>query len=243
MSKLMNQTSQDKIRGKYVQRFQEMLSEHNDKLSKLENPEEISKLKQNIAGLEKSIECAKVLPVVRDLRVPENIPDHNVWNDCWYDDKRNLYVTFNKYFVDAEYVWKRSHQKQYLKETGIDGVIIIPEQIDFRFGYPTVLQKNSKDENVCFILSTMTDKMLTKEIVKARLNPESLEKAILYQTKSEAWIEVLDTKLPEREYLLACEFMPYIVKTPMEVLKAISGRPYDQKLYQQQITEINQQQK
>jgi len=239
----MNQTNQDEIRGKYVQRFQEMLSEYNDKLSKLENPEEISKLKQNIAGLEKSIECAKVLPVVRDPRIPKNIPDHDVWNDCWYDEERKVYVTLNEYFMQGEDAWSRPHQKQYTQETGIEAVIILPEQIEFQFGYPVMLQKDNKEFPVWFFLQTMKEEMLTKDIVSKRINPKSHEESILYQAEADTWIDVLNTHLTEKEYLLSCEFMPYLVKTPIEVLKAISGRPYDQKLYQQQMTEMNQQQK
>ncbi|MDH3657175.1 MAG: hypothetical protein OEM77_03470 [Nitrosopumilus sp.] len=243
MSKLMNQTSQDEIRGKYIQRFQEMLSEYNDKLSKSENPEETSKFKQNITGLEKSIECAKVLPVVRDPRVPKNIPDHSVWNDSWYDEERKVYVTLNEYFMQGEDAWFRPHQKQYTQETGIEAVIILPKQIEFRFGYPVMFQKDSNEKPTWYLLSTLTEDMLTKEIVKAKFNPILDENSALYRTKSESWIDVLDDHLTEREYILACEVMPYLVKTPMEVLKAVSGRPYDQKLYQQQMFEINQQQK
>jgi len=237
----MNQTSQDEIRGKYIQRFQEMLSEYNDKLSKSENPEEISKFKQNITGLETSIECAKVLPVVRDIRVPKNIPDHNVWNDCWYDEERKAYITLNNRFTQVSNAKTREIQIQYDRENDINsGIIIEEEKIQFRFGYPVIESKNQDGEVVWHILSTLTENMITEKIVKGRFRPESDEESVIYETESEAWIEALDTNLSEQEYLLACEVMPYLVKTPMEVLKAISGRPYDQKLYQQQITEINQ---
>ena len=236
----MNQTNQDEIRGKYVQKFQEMLSEYNDKLSKLKNPEEVSKLKQNIAGLEKSIECAKVLPIVRDPRVPENIPDHNVWNDCWYDEKRKAFVTLNNRFLKVPNARTRNIQIQYDKENDNSGIIIEEEKIQFRFGFPVIQSDNQDGEFVWHILSTLEENMITDKIVKGRFRPESDEESVIYETKSDAWIEALGAKLSEQEYLLACEVMPYLVKTPIEILKANSGRPYNQKLYQQQMTEINQ---
>jgi len=236
----MNQSNQDEIRGKYVQRFQEMLSEYNDKLSKLENPEEISKIKQNIVGIEKSIEYAKVLPVVRDPRVPENIPDHEVWNDCWYDEERKVFVTLNPYFKGLPNARTRDIQIQYDKENINSGIIIEKEKIQFRFGYPMIQIKHDDGTFSNFLLSTLKDNMLTKEIVHTRFNSKSYEEFVTYETESESWIEALGATLSEQEYLLACEVMPYLVKTPIEVLKAISGRPYDQKLYQQQMTEINQ---
>ena len=239
MNKLMNQTSQDEIRGKYVQRFQNMLSEHNDKLSKSENPEEISKIKQSIAGLEQSIECAKVLPVVRDPKVPKDIPDHDVWNDCWYDEERKAFVTLNQYFKKLPNTRTRDIQIQYDEGNTDLGIIIEKEKIQFIDGYPSILREVTDGSTTGYFLPTITENMLSSKIVKDKFRPSSNIESVLYTTESEAWIEALGTNLTEREYLLACEVMPHLVKTPMEVLKAISGRPYNQNLYQQQMAEIN----
>jgi len=231
--------NQDEIRGKYVHRFQVMLSEYNDKLSKLENLEEISKIKQNIAGLEKSMECAKVLPVIRDPRVPENIPDHDVWNDCWYDGEQKAFVTFNQYFRGLPNARTRDIQIQYDKENANLGIIIEKEKIQFIDGHPSMLREVTDGSTTWYFLPTMTENMLSSKIVQDKFRPSSNIESVLYTTESEVWIEALGTNLTEREYLLACEVMPYLVKTPMEILKKISGRPYDQNLYQQQMTEIN----
>ena len=243
----------------YVTRFENMLEPLQSRLSELEQNldsigedhpykqqarldvlEEINKTKQSIENTKKNLECSKTMSVIRDDKVPSNVEGHNVWNDCWYDEERKLYVTFNEYFMEGKDAWTRPHQKQYTEETGIKAVIILPEQVEFRFGYPVMQQKDIKNRNVWFLISTMTDSMLTKEIVNARFNPQSQETAILYETKSESWIDILGTKLPEREYELACEVLPHLVKTPLEILKASAGRPYDQKLFEKQMTQINQ---
>jgi len=208
--------------------------------SRLNVLEEISKTKQEIHITQKNLECSKTMNVIRSDKVPSDIPDYNVWNDCWYDEERKLYVTFNEYFMEGKDAWIRSHQKQYTEETGIKAVVILPEQIEFRFGYPVMLQKDDKGFPVWFFIQTMKEKMLTQDIVSKRVNPKSHEESVLYNTEADNWIEVLGINLTEKEYELACEFMPYLVKTPMEVLKANAGRTYDPKLYQQQMAEINQ---
>jgi len=125
-------------------------------------------------------------------------------------------------FEDA---WSRSHQKQYTEETGIKAVIILPEQIEFRFGYPAMLQKNSKDKDVWFLLPTMNDNMLTKEIVKSRAKPDSQENAILYKTQSEQWITVGTDgfSMCERENQIADE-LGIFPPVPIEELKTLYGR-------------------
>jgi len=245
MSKLVNQTSQDEVRTKYIQRFQEMIRECNDKLSKLENPEEISKLKQNIAGLEKSIECVKSLPIIRDPRVPENILDHNVWNDCWYDEEKQAFVMLNSFFEEVPNARTRNIQIKYDKETNSSnhGIIIEEKRIQFMYGYPVITRQDQDNNPVWHFLPTMKDNMLTKEIVQNRFRPKTHEESVIYETESEAWIEALGAVLSEQEYIFACEVISYLVKTPIEVLKAISGRPYDQKVYRQQMTEISQETK
>jgi len=242
----------------YITRFEDMLKPLQSKLSKLEikldpidddHPhkqqsrlnvlEEISKTKQEIQITEKNLECSKTMKRIRSDKVPKDVEDHNVWNDCWYDEERKLYVTHNKYFMEIPDARDRSHQIQYTKETGDNGVVALSDKVEFRFGYPCVIQKDSKNRDIWFLLTTVTDNMLTKELVSSRLQPLSQENAVLYETESEAWIDVLGTQLPEREYELACEIMPYLVKTPLEILKASAGRPYNQKLFEQQMTQIN----
>ena len=119
----------------YVSRFEDILKPLQSKLSKLEikldsiednHPdkqqstlnvlEEISKTKQEIENTQKNLECSKTMLVVRSDKVPSNVEDHNVWNDCWYDEERKLYVTHNKYFMEIPDAGDRPHQIQYTKE-------------------------------------------------------------------------------------------------------------------------------
>ena len=246
----------------YANRFEKMLKPLQSRLDELEKNldsikddhpykqqarldvlEEINKTKQDIENTKKNLECSKEMNVIRSDKVPSNIQDHNVWNDCWYDEERKAFVTFNKYFEGATNTRTRDIQIQYDKDNGNQnsGVILEEEKIQFRFGYPAMLQKDSGGNPTQYLLSTLSEEMLTTEIVKAKFRPESYEKSVLYRTESETWIDVLGTNLTEREYELACEVVPHLVKTPLEVLKASAGRPYDQKLFEKQMAQINQQ--
>ncbi len=228
----------------YTQRFEDLLKPLQSKLSELEQNldsikddhpykqqarldvlEEMNKIKKEIKNTEKNLECSKTIPIIRSNKVPSNIPDHNVWNDCWYDEERKLYVTFNEYFMEGEDVWKRPHQIQYQKNTGINGVIILPQQIEFRFGYPSVIQKDSNNHDTWFLIPTLTDDMLTDTIVKARLRPESEEKSVLYKPQSEQWITIgtKGLRLCERENEISDKLKLYPI-VPIEELKILYGR-------------------
>ena len=228
----------------YIPRFEDMLKPLQSKLSKLEikldsiddnHPdkqqstlnvlEEINKTKQNIKNTEKNLECAKDMSIIRSNKIPKDIQDHNVWNDCWYDEERKLYVTFNEYFVKAQYVWDRPHQKQYSEETGIEAVIILPEQVEFRFGFPAIIQDDLEEQDTWFLIPTLTDEMLTNEIVKSRLRPKSDKKSILYRTQSEQWITIgtKGLKLCEKENEISDKLQLYPI-VPLEELKTLYGR-------------------
>ena len=193
----------------YANRFENMLKPLQSKLSKLEikldsiddnHPhkqqsrlnvlEEISRTKQEIENIKKNLECSKTMKGIRSDKVPSNVQDHNVWNDCWYDEERKLYVTHCEYFQKIPGAKDRPRQVQYTKETRNDGIVIVPEDVEFRFGYPAVKQKNSKDQDIWFLLSTVSDHMLTDEMVLSRLKPNSINSALLYYTESEQWITV-----------------------------------------------------
>lgn len=228
----------------YVPRFEDMLKPLQSKLSKLETKlnsidddhphkqqsrlnvlEEISKTKQEIENTLKNLECSKTMNVIRSDKVPSEIQDHNVWNDCWYDEERRLYVTFNSYFANFEDVWNRYHQKQYTEETGIKAVIILSEQIEFRFGYPTIIQKNSENQEVLFLLPMLTNDMLTDDIVMSRIKPESQEDAVLYRTVAERWITVGTDgfSMCEKENEISDKFGVF-PSVPLEELKTLYKR-------------------
>ena len=228
----------------YISRFEKMLKPLQSELSELEQKldsikndhpykqktrldilTEINKAKQKIEDVQKNLECSKTIPIIRSDKVPSNIPDHNVWNDCWYDEERKLFVTHNKYFMEISDAGDRPHQIQYTKETGDYGVVALDDKVEFRFGYPCVIQKDSKGRDTWFILSTLKDNMLTDEVVKARLRPESEQRSILYETESEQWITIgtKGLKLCEQENIISDKLELYPI-VPIEELKTLYGR-------------------
>ena len=244
----------------YVTRFEDMLKPLQSRLSELEQNldsikddhpykqqarldvlEEINKTKQEIENTQKNLECSKTMNVIRSDKVPKDIQDHNVWNDCWYDEERKAFVTFNSRFEEVPNSRTRDIQIKYDKERGTNsGIIIEEEKIKFMYGYPSIIREDQDGNPVWFLLCTIKNNMLTTILVSSRLQPKSHEESILYKTEDESWIDVLGTRLTDKEYELACEVIPHLVKTPLEVLKASVGRPYDQKLYEKQMAQINQ---
>ena len=227
-----------------ISRFEEMLKQLQSELSDLEQNldsikddhsdkhktrldilTEINKTKQNIENVQKNLECSKSIPIIRSDNVHSNIPDHNVWNDCWYDEERKLFVTYNKHFETLDNVYQREHQINYSKETNDNGLVFKEEGVKFIFGYPSIRIDYEDGTFANFLLPTMTDNMLTDEIVKARLRPESNEKSIIYNTESESWITI-GTKglsLCEKENEISDQLELY-PKVPIEELRTLYGR-------------------
>jgi len=241
----MSNKVMSEVREKYVQRFGDMLNPLQTRLSELQQNldsikddhpgkqkarldvlTEINKTKEDIENTRKNLEYSKTIPINRSNKVPKNISDYNVWNDCWYDEERKAFVTFNKYFEESTNARTRDIQLQYDKETSVNsGIIIEEEKIQFRFGYPAIMQKDSDNKDVLFLLSTLTDDMLTKEIVVARLRPKSLEDSLLYETESEPWIAIgtRGQRLCEKENEISDE-LGLFPKVPLEELKSLYER-------------------
>ena len=148
------------------------------------------------------------------------------WNDCWYDEKMKVYVTHNEYFKRIPDARAREIQMQYEKTSNDDGIVIEENRIKFFFGYPSLkLTYETSGNSINFLLPTLTDDMITKEIVKGRLRPESKENAIMYETQSESWIEIGNGELilTEKEYELGKDLGRYN-HVPLDVVKAIHNR-------------------
>jgi len=201
-------------------------------LERLQAIEKTSKIKSNITELTKAIEYSNKMEFFRHPNIPQNIPDKHIWNDAWYDEKRNAWITLNDYFFQSTDARTRDIQIKYEKDNITNtGILVEEKKIEFKYGLPSILQKNDKDQPTWFALPTLFDVMLTKEIVKGTLKPERQENAYLYTTGSESWISALGRYLTEQEYLFACEFMIGLVKIPLNVLRANVGRSYDPKKY------------
>jgi len=210
---------------------------------RLEIIEKISKTKSNITELEKAIEYSKNTEFFRHPNIPSTIPDEYVWNDAWYDKKRNAWVTLNDYFFQLPNSRTREIQVSYEKDNIANvGIILEEERIEFRYGLPSIIRRNTKGQDVWYALPTLYDVMLTKEIVMGTLKPETEEKRYLYTTGSEAWISALGRYLTEQEYVFACEFMIGLVKMPLNVLRANAGKLYDPKEYKKTIKQWEKEQ-
>lgn len=146
------------------------------------------------------------------------------WNDCRYDEKMKAYVNHNEYFKGIPDARERDIQVQYEKIGNDDGIVIEENRIQFIFGYPAINLDYDDGTSVNYLLPTLTDDMITKEIVKARLTPASAEEAIMYRTVSEPWLEFGDgLKLTEKEYELGMDLGRYS-PIPLDALKAASGK-------------------
>jgi len=201
--------------------------------------EKINKAKSNISELTNTIEYSKNTEYFRHPNIPQSIPDEHIWNDAWYDEKRNAWVTLNDYFYQLKNAKDRPIQIKYQTENIANpGLIIEEEKIQFRKGLPSILQKNDKEQPVWFALPTLYDVMLTKEMVQGTIMPETQEKAYLYTTGSDAYISILGRYLTEQEYEFAKEFHPFMSKKPLEVIRAMGGRRYDEKKYKKELKQM-----
>lgn len=144
------------------------------------------------------------------------------WNDCWYDEKNKVYVTHNEYFKKIPSIHETKHQQKYDQEIGDDGIVVREFKVKSLFGYPACKINYKDGSSVWFLLPTMTDDMLTREIIKARLMPKSQENAIIYETKSKPWIEIGNGEviLTEKEYDLGKDSGRYTY-APIDAVKLL----------------------
>ncbi len=155
---------------------------------KLDILAQINESQEKIRRYENTIQYTKEIPIVRSYKIPSDIDTSNVWNDCYYDEKRNGFVTFNKQHIEFARKHSRSIQIEFDKEMGTDaGIIVENEKTQFRFGYPVIATTNQDCKPVWYILCTMTDEILTEEIVMARLqtrNKKTDDQLAIYETES-----------------------------------------------------------
>ena len=160
------------------------------------------------------------------LKIPENIPENKRWNDAYYDSSRKAYITFNKAFEEFENIRIRDIQIKFDKEMGKNSGIIIEEtKITVKNEIPAIIRENQNGNPVWLLIPTMTDEMLTDEIITNRLHAKSQDDAVIYTTVSEAWISMGPQKLmlTEREREVGVKIGKY-ADIPMEQLKLINFR-------------------
>ena len=218
----LSKSEVEQTKKKYIDRFQKLIEisqikekELESKLIMIKNEDldkqkkkmeilsEITKIRENLRAYDKNIEYIDKMHITRSYKIPENIPVGNVWNDCYFDESRNAFVTFRKKLIEESKKKPREIQRQFEEEMGTNcGVIIPSERITFRFGYPVIANTNQDGKHVWSILCTLTDDMLSEEIVLARLRSrkdKTDDESAIYDTVSEQWLGG-DLKMCEKEY-------------------------------------------
>ena len=89
-----------------------------------------------------NVNANRTMKMVRDPRIPPNIPNEHVWNDCYYDKDWDGYVTFNERFI--EYAKPRRGpettklNEKFQKEVGNGGSISFADCVKIVFGFPSI---------------------------------------------------------------------------------------------------------
>ena len=218
----LSESEIEKTKKEYVVRFQKFIETNKEKVKELESQldeitdddsnkkekkldllNKINKASQSIRVFQKNIEYVDSMQITRSYKIPTNIPNGNVWNDCYYDQSRNAFVTFDKAYIKFSNERPRKIQRQFESEMGSNCGVIIPEdKVTFRFGYPVIATTNQDGKHVWSILCTLTDDMLTEEIVLSKLKSrkdKTDDESTIYDTVSEQWLGG-DLKMCEKEY-------------------------------------------
>ena len=107
------------------------------------------------------------MPMFRDPRVPQNIPNENVWNDCYYDSNWKGFVTFNEKILENAKTSRESKiNKKFQKEINNGGMIISEERVIFRHSYPAKINS----ERMTFLIPTIKQDMITEQLETAYLD-------------------------------------------------------------------------
>ena len=122
------------------------------------------------------------------------------WNDCYYDEKLDVYVVQNQKVI-SNYAHKfQNSQNIDLRQENMHSnksQTIAKNQVEFVQEYSALLISDEHSE-YSLILPTITDEMLTKKLVLEKWYPK--QKRIIYYTESECWIDHLGDKLCTKEY-------------------------------------------
>jgi hypothetical protein len=87
-------------------------------------------------------------------KIPSAVADHEIWNDCWFDRTKNIYITHNSFFKSWSELKARPHQIKYQLESADDGVVILGEKVVFKFGFPAIKLPADKG-GTWFLLPTL----------------------------------------------------------------------------------------
>lgn len=103
--------------------------------------------------------------VNRSKKIPKHIPNNWCWNDCYFDEKYQCFLTFNKVFNSDPYSNDES-VKKFKSENTIPNLWVIPVQsMTLLNGYPVTIKDESHTKEPQFYIPTFTDEMLTDKII------------------------------------------------------------------------------
>ena len=115
------------------------------------------------------------IKINRHGNIPQTIPNHSCWFDCWYDEKTECYISFNFNFLKTYTFDNHESVIQYKKQNILPNICVIPEEyVEFVNGYPAISQKYvselfsqniENDDLPSIIIPSMTDEMLNDEIM------------------------------------------------------------------------------
>ena len=150
---------------------------------------QLEDLTNEIKRLEKQKSHIATMPIVIANCVPENIPPEYIWNDAWYDQERDVYFTHSKTVVYNLYGSDKSLEDALIKEATDYGTLIPAKNIIYAYGYPCVRLTHQHGQSI-MPLATMTEEMLTTELVNAKIgsyaayksDPEGFEGEVEYVT-------------------------------------------------------------
>lgn len=181
-----------------IQKNHDMLQKQMNFLRKNEPKQYIKQTKQayqledlanDIKRLEKQKKHITTMPIVVANCVPETVPPEYIWNDAWYDQERDVYFTHSDVVIYNLYGNKKFLNDSMEKEITDYGAMIPAKNIIYAYGYPCVRLTHQHGQSIMFI-STMTEEMLTTEIVNASIgsyaayksDPDGFEGHVEYVT-------------------------------------------------------------
>ena len=168
-------TMQDDIN--IIQKNHDVLQKQMDFLRNNDSKQYIQQVKQayqledlanEIKRLEKQKKHIATMPIVIANCVPENIPPEYIWNDAWYDEERDVYFTHSKVVIHNLYGTEKFLQDSLTKKSTDHGALIPAKNIIYAYGYPCVRLTHQHGQSI-MPLSTMTEEMLTTELVNASI--------------------------------------------------------------------------
>ena len=195
-------------------------------ISDLEGREKLSRAEKDDLGRFRFLEvrdawnkkCMGAMPFVRSARIPPHVPLAAVWNDCYFDCERRLFVTFRRFCGG---LGPKTLENQKKLNSGGEGVAFPAGEVDFCHGCPSIEQKAEDGDWTSSLLCTMAEEMITDELVRALMGTraswgdrgEAHMGRVWYETEAPRWIGGSFFKITDAEREKAFEYTPWLKAT------------------------------